>query len=283
MRWLRWLPALVWIALLYWAIQQMAWEPFREALAHVTVWSVVGVFVACVLATGFQALRFYFLYPGGLTPARHIALNFALQTGNILLPMRAGELLRPFYMKRWNPALPVKELVSWSVADKFAEVIAIVPLVLVACAAFANDPRFGVISTWAWPAAGVIVAIALLLMGIKGPAISGRLLLAVGCSLIGWLLNLAIFYFMAGDIRMALELLVAVNLAAAIPALPAGLVAFEAAFVWVGQMRGMPQEQALALALVTQMVQIVATLAIGLPILSLWGWPDTHTLEGGLS
>lgn len=276
----RLVPTVIWIALLYWAARHIAWVPFLDALRQVPVSAALGVLAACWLATAFQALRFYFLYPGGLSPLRHVALNFALQTGNILLPVRSGELLRPFYMKRWNPALPVTDLVRWSVADKFAELIAIVPLVLLACDVFANDPRFGVISAWAWPAAGVIVAIGLPLMLFKGPPLGGRLLLSIGCSFVGWLLNLAIFYFMAGDIRLALELLVMVNLATAIPGLPAGLGAFEAAFVWVERLRGVPQEQALALALVTHTVQILGTLVIGLPILTAWGWPEQHALDG---
>ena len=285
MKWLKTLPAVMWLALLAWAAMRIDWGAFRLALAHVLVRAGIGILLACWLATAFQALRFYFLYSGGLSAVRHIGLNFALQTGNILLPMRSGELLRPFYMKRWNGALSLKVLAGWSVADKVAEVIAIVPLVLVACAVFSDDPRFHVLSRWAWPVAGVLGCIGVLLwfkvrtefatlVATPTDGALSRVPLSLLCSFIGWLLNLAMFYFIVPDIRLALALLVAVNVGAAIPALPAGLGAFEVAFVWVGRMGGLPREHALALALVVHVLQIVGTLSIGLPILSVWGWPE---------
>jgi uncharacterized membrane protein YbhN (UPF0104 family) len=190
-------------------------------------------------------------------------------------------------MKRWNRTLSLKVLAGWSVADKVAEVMAMVPLVLAACAVFSDDPRFHVLSRWAWPVAGVLGCIGLLVLfkvrtefatlvaTPTGGAFSlRRVPLSLLCSFVGWLLNLAMFYFMVPDIRLALALLVAVNLAVAIPALPAGLGAFEAAFVWVGRMGGLPREHALALALVVHVLQIIGTLSIGLPVLSVWGWPD---------
>lgn len=287
----RTLPALLWIALLVWTARRIEWGPVWQAFTHVPLMPMIGMLAASWLATVFQALRFYFLYPAGFGPVRHIALNFALQAGNVLLPVRSGELLRPFYMKRWNPALPLRELLAWSVVDKVAEVIAILPLVLAACQVFASDPRFLVLSRWAWPAAGVLVGSGLLLIVVRwrrgiGQASFGasgtrpalqRVVLSISCAFIGWLFNLSIFFLLIPDLRLALALLVGVNLAAAIPALPAGLGAFEAAFVWVGLMGGLPQEQALALALVAHIVQIIGTVTIGLPILSTWGWTEARS------
>jgi uncharacterized membrane protein YbhN (UPF0104 family) len=201
--------------------------------------------------------------------------------------MRSGELLRPFYMKRWNDTLSLKVLAGWSVADKVAEVMAIVPLVLAACVVFSDDPRFHVIARWTWPSAALLACIGVLVLfkvrtrfaaliatPSGGAGSVTRVALSLLCSFIGWLLNLAIFYFIVPDIRLALALIVAVNLAAAIPALPGGLGAFEAAFIWVARIGGLPGEHALALALVVHVLQIVGTLSIGLPILSVWGWPE---------
>lgn len=288
--WLRRSPALIWIALLVWTARHIAWGPVWQAFADVPIGAAVGVLVVSWLATVFQALRFFFLYPGGLGPVRHVALNFALQAGNVLLPMRSGELLRPFYMKRWNRALPLTELLAWSVVDKIAELIAILPLVLAACVVFANDPRFGLVSRWAWPTTGVVVGVGLLALIVQWRRGTGAgslratatqagvrgVLLSISCSLIGWLCNLWIFYLVVPDLRLSLALLVGVNIAAAIPALPAGLGAFEAAFVWVGRMGGLSPELALALALVSHIVQIVGTLALGVPTLLIWGWPETR-------
>ena len=289
--WMRRWPAVVWIALLIWVVRRIEWGPVWQAFAQVPVTILLAVFIASWLATVFQALRFYFLYPGGLGPVRHVALNFALQAGNVLLPMRSGELLRPFYMKRWNHGLPLRGLVAWSLIDKIAELIAILPLVLAACQVFASDPRFSVLSRWAWPTAAVVIlggAAMLLVQWRRGAGASAfntagdrslarAALLSIACSLVGWLFNLWIFYLVVPDLRLALALLVGVNIAAAIPALPAGLGAFEAAFVWVGHMAGVPPAQALALALVAHIVQIVATLSLGVPTLVLWGWPAMRT------
>lgn len=287
MKWLKKLPALMWLALLAWAATQIDWSAFRIALRQVPFMAGIGVLVACWLATALQSLRFYFLYSAGLSAMRHIGLNFALQTGNILLPMRSGELLRPFYMKRWNGELSLKVLAGWSVVDKVAEVIAIVPLVVAACAVFSDDPRFHILARWAWPMAAVLGFIgSLLLFKMRtryaslvaaptgGERSVTRFSLSLLCSFAGWLLNLAMFYFIVPDLRLALALVVAINLAVAIPALPAGFGAFEAAFIWVGRMGGLPKEHALALALVVHVLQIVGTLSIGIPILSVWGWPE---------
>lgn len=277
--------SVVWIALLAWAATRIEWGPVGDAL-HVVSWgTLVALIVACWLATVFQALRFYYLYPGELGPVRHVALNFALQAGNVLLPARTGELLRPFFMKRWNPALPVKDLAVWSVIDKVVEVIAILPLVLAADEVLVTDPHFAVISAWVWPITMVLVATGIVVLvvgwrrGWRAPVGAStsltprRAVLSIACSLLGWLFNLWIFYLVVPSLTLSLALLVAVNLASAIPGLPAGFGAFEASFVWVGRMAGMSTEQALALALISHVLQIVGTLVIGVPILARWGWP----------
>lgn len=186
MKWIKRVPALLWIALLIWAARRIEWVPFRQALSQVPWTAAMGVLLACWLATGFQALRFYFLYPGGLSAMRHVGLNFALQAGNILLPMRSGELLRPFDMKRWNRTLSLKELTGWSIADKLAEGLAMLPLVLAACGVFAGDPRFGFLSRWAWPAAAAIVCIGPPLIWLKGRReFAKQVPLSILCSFVG--------------------------------------------------------------------------------------------------
>lgn len=277
--------SLAWIALLVWAATRIEWNAVATALHHVSCGAVVGLLVACWLATIFQALRFYYLYPGGLGPMRHIALNFAVQAGNVLLPARTGEVLRPFYMKRWNPVVPVKELVVWSVIDKMVEVIAILPLVLAADAALETDPKFALISRWAWPLTALVVAVGISLIAIywrrgwrasvqAGRSLTARnALLSIACSLMGWIFNLWIFYLVVPSVSLSLALLVGVNLASAILGLPAGFGAFEASFIWVGHMGGMSTEQALALALISHVLQIIGTLAVGVPMLARWGWP----------
>lgn len=80
------------------------------------------------------------------------------------------------------------------------------------------------------------------------------------------------YWLAIGEPRVALALLVGVGFGSGIPSLPAGVGAYEAAFLWSGE-HALPHDQVLAAAVVSHAVQLLTTLLVGVPVLLLWGWP----------
>jgi uncharacterized membrane protein YbhN (UPF0104 family) len=111
----------------------------------------------------------------------------------------------------------------------------------------------------------------------------GRLLLAFPLSLLYWLMNYLIFWSVVPNARLALLLLLGVSFAAGVPALPAGMGSYEAAFVWIGQIGSLPKEQLLAAALVSHMVQISLSLLAGIVVFWRWGWPNSTAMAASAS
>jgi uncharacterized membrane protein YbhN (UPF0104 family) len=206
---------------------------------------------------------------------RHVGLAFALHAGNILLPLRGGELLRPLYVHRTDPRITLGRVVGWTLVDKAVEVLSFVPFVLCACHVFATDARFLTLSRWAWPIGGALGATVLVgcVVRLRGRASTAQLLGPFAVSLGVWAASYLIFYLAVPDARLALAILVGVNAALVVPALPAAVGTYEAAFVAMGALGGWPPDRLLAAALVSHGVQIAVTLAVGGPLLAAWGWP----------
>jgi peptidoglycan/xylan/chitin deacetylase (PgdA/CDA1 family)/uncharacterized membrane protein YbhN (UPF0104 family) len=264
--------------LFVWTLRALDLGALRAAIAHIPVENLLLAAAAALAATVLQGLRFRLLFPAGSSPLRHIGLTFALHTGNILLPFRGGELLRPLYLKRQDPRLPVRALIGYTIADKAIEIVCLVPFLLYACHVFATDERFASLRRFAWPvglgAAAVLCVVAIHQLRRAGTAsailpLAGSLALSLGV----WAMNWLIFYSVVPDARLSLALIVGVNASLALPGLPAGLGTYEAAFVWVGAMGGWSGERLLAAAIASHAVQILGTLAIGVPLITRWGWP----------
>lgn len=280
------LPVIAWTLLLLWASRHIDWTLFIQHLSDLPPRAVAGIAAFALIATCLQGLRFRTLLPAGLSLWRHIGLSFSLQAGNILLPARSGELVRPFYLHRWNLKIPTRQLIGWSVADKVFEAVSLLPFILAMLLVFNDDPAFASTLRWGRPALAIFSLVIAPLgffrlrrelkkdLGAAAPeGLVQKCLTGFLISLGAWTMNLFIFRCAVPQMHLALALLVGVNLAAAIPALPAGMGAFQAAFVWVGAMGGLGREEALALSVVVHVTQILSTLLVGLPILLAWGWP----------
>src|SRR3569832_938696 len=88
----RWLPNLIGIALLAWFLRGFDIEGFRAALLRFPATAVLLIAGWALVSSAAQGVRFYLVAPTGLSLWRHIGLSFALLTGNILLPLRSGEI-----------------------------------------------------------------------------------------------------------------------------------------------------------------------------------------------
>lgn len=263
-------------------LRSVSTEALLGAVSRVPRAVVAAVALGSLAATTAQGLRFHALYPCGLPPLHHVALNFALQASNSLLPLRGGELLRPLYLLRRRPGTGLRTLVLWSVVDRIFDVSSLLPFVVAAAVVFRREPALQALQRWLPWLGGLLViggagfAMLRLRRALRrsGAALpyGGAVLRALGFALLAWCANYAQFYCVMRDGRLALALLIGVHVALALPGLPAGIGPFEAAFVWVGQMGGLPQEQVLAAALVTHTVRVLAVLAVGAPVLAMLRW-----------
>ena len=238
------------------------------------------------LESATQGLLFYCLCPAGQSAWRHVWLSFAVQAGNVILPLRSGELLRPLYLKRWHAPTTYKELLGWTLVDKCLQIVSVLPFLLVGLYLFAADPQLSSVVRNAGMVfggvlilltAGFVVWIRRRLRHNLGEQAAGvplrSWLWATWWSLAMWGASYGVYCFAVGNAQIALALLVVVGFGSGIPSLPAGVGAYEAAFLWVGERAHLPHDQVLALAVVTHAVQLLTTLAFGIPVLLLWGWP----------
>lgn len=280
---LRVLPGVVSVLLLGWLCWSMDLKGLWQGIQTQSLSALVLLVSSALLASLLQGVRFWVLYRGGLSLVKHLGLVFAVQAGNILLPVRSGELIRPFYMKRWNPQISLRALIGWSVVDKVVELVALLPFVIGACALL--PAQLASLQRWAW-LIGAVVVVALLTAGIvtmrrsqlRAEVRLDRVLWALGLSLVYWLMNYLIFVSVVPSARLSLLLLLGVSVAAGIPGLPAGMGSYEAAFVWIGQIGQLPKEQLLIAALLSHMMQIAVSLICGVLVFFRWGWPSTEPL-----
>ena len=275
---LRLVPTLIGGTLLWWFLRSVDLHGLTAGLARIPRLAILAIVVAAALSTTLQGVRFWLLFPGGAGPLKHIGLSFLVSAGNILLPLRSGEALRPFYLKRGNPSLSVRELVRWTVVDKILEIASTLPILLAACVLLPS--RFGALLRWARPVTVVMVALTAVILlfqlratfsavatGGRQRLTAGRLLLATLASLGYWGVNYLIFFAVIPDIAVALGLLLGVSLSGMIPGLPAGMGTYEAAFLWIGQQASIASERLLPAAIASHGLQLLVTLVCGVPAL----------------
>jgi len=289
---LRVAPNVVGIVLLGWFFHGLDMPGFSRALRSVQPGTVVGISAGAFLEAFAQGLLFYCLCPAGQSAWCHVRLVFALQTGNIVLPLRSGELIRPFYLNRWHPQSTYKTLVGFTLADKGLQVIAVFPYLLVGLYLFAADAQLSAaLRQLGYVLGGIMVPVLLASalwvrrrlghnLGEQAASISPRAWLGAGFwALLMWVGTYSMYYFAIGDAKVALALMVGVGFGSGIPSLPAGVGAYEATFLWVGERAHLPHDQVLVAAVVAHSVQILTTLAFGLPTLLFWGWPKRTGIE----
>jgi peptidoglycan/xylan/chitin deacetylase (PgdA/CDA1 family)/uncharacterized membrane protein YbhN (UPF0104 family) len=277
---LTFLPGVIVTVLAAWLLRSLDLRGVASAIRQTPPGALALLALATLSATVLQGARFRLLLPAGLSTLRHIGLTFALHAGNILLPLRGGSLLRPLYLARWRNEVSLPAAIGAQAADKAIEVLCLVPFLIAASRTFASDERLGTLRHLALPlaltAGALAAAFAIWRLRQRGARELPALGAAIVLSLAMWGANWLIFRCVLPDGNIALAVLVGVNVSLALPSLPAGLGTYEAAFIAVGGLSGWPADRLLAAALLSHVVQIVATLAIGLPLLATWGWPTKN-------
>lgn len=233
-----------------------------------------------------QGVRFAMLYPSKATLWQHIGLNFGNHTGNILLPGRAGEAVRPLYLKRWWPETSLKEVVGWALFEKAGEFLSMLLFVVLGLLYFESPlshytPRANVSAT-----SLAIVVLALFAAALwrrsKKPLLGKKekAFWTVTLSFLAWSANVLGVLSVTGDLKLSFALLVTMTLASSIPMLPAGLGATQWAAVALGKFINLAQADALVYSSTIHLIWIIVRLSIGLPLLFfVWGWPQMRELN----
>lgn len=238
-----------------------------------------------VISRLMHTVRFYVVCRAGLTFWQHMGLTMGSQAGIILLPFRAGELFRPFCMNRWNPQMKWSALLFWALFEKIIEAMTLLPLLAFVAFSFQDAANLGSVM-WAYVGGVAMCLVAMIVFRRKirsfmKVALEGRswqrfLFWPVVTSVASWLAWWWLFYIFFPYPIPSLIMSVVVIVASSVPGLPAGLGAFEAAFVLVAQKWGWTFEAALAKALVLHALIIVFTLVWGTPYLVAWSFPERH-------
>ena len=109
---------LVSAVLVVWLVRQLEWSKIEQEFRNVNLWYAIPVLSVLLFHNCLRALRWRYLLPhGGEIPFR--LLFDSLQIGNFstyILPLRAGEFIRPFLLSRESP-----QKISFSVT--FASII----------------------------------------------------------------------------------------------------------------------------------------------------------------
>lgn len=264
------LRSLGWIfvaVIFYYLMKHTDIQSITVAMRELKGWQIGGVLLFTIVANLMQGLRFYFLWPSEKVPAwKQALLTACVHTGNILLPLKAGETVRPLMLMKWDPDLSVKQVVYWSVVDKIFEFASLLPFVLMASWAL----NYHVAATTAISVLGLVI---LLTWSWRTKTRARSFIGAYFFSTFYWLATIGVFFMVLPELDHAIGLMVGTTFASSLPGIPAGLGPFEAAFVWVGKKAGLDSGRSMGLALSTHGLMILATVAVGLPLGAIWGWP----------
>ena len=296
------IPALALRAVLVGLVALALWFFVRGIDPHSLAASLRAASIPLLLAAalinlvhlGFRVLRLREL----LRPTRLVSMvrlyrySLALSAGNNLLPARAGEAVR-IWLLHSRESIAAGTALSVSVAEKVCD--AVVLLLLVAPVPFAIRDLPPWVSrslqTAGVLAVALVVLVALLLhahrhfspLTLRGRlALGGRalhspraLLLITLQSLAAWLSDATVFFLILHAVRVQIPIagiffvLLTLNLAIAAPSTPAQVGAFELGALAALRLLHVPEEQALAVALLYHLVQAIPVTLLGLPDLLL--------------
>jgi len=245
---------------------------------------------AAAVAVRAEAWRRLLRHAGGAVPPRAIDTTSAYAVGlltNLILPARVGEVARVAVLRRrLDAGGPPWQAVAGSVIGH--RLLDVVPFsLLVASVLVTGGPAatggpvvLGVV-VGVLAAVGIAAALARrragrLLVGLRaGLAGLGDMRVAAGAvalETVAWIGQLAVVWISlvalgagAASLASAALVLVAINLAVALPALPGGVGLFQAATAAALAAQGLSAASGVAFGVGLQGIEILTTLAIGLP------------------
>lgn len=276
-----------------WMVRKVDVAVLGRALAEARVWPIV---VAAALNFGLIACKavgwWILLGPRHRVPVpRLISYTITSCAASVILPMRAGELIR-LWLLRDRDGVPIAHAAAVALAEKLLDIVSM--LLLAAPLPWLIGDLPAALDWWlAGLAVGVIAT--LVTLRVVGPRLDpaswpGKLaaglsavhrprvfVATVAVLFLGWLLDLAMVMLVLSALHVDLPLgagvlvLLAINVTVALPSTPGQVGALELGAMVGLQLMGVSQEQSLAFAVAYHALQVVpvvlAGLALNMPVL----------------
>lgn len=277
------------VACLWWFFRQMEWDRLGRALEGAKVWPIAlaaALNFACLW--GKAACWRIMLAPRHPVPIRRLfRYTIAAFAGSVIAPARAGEVLRLWTLKR-RDGVPVSDSAAVAVAEKLLDGVSMLLLVAPVPWLLPDLPSWveRSILICASIAAAALVALYIAVGRVKGGSDaawfkrfvagmhvvrSGRRLLGSLAVLVGvWVCDLVlvnlVLYAVGIDLPLAAGILIlfTLNLTIMVPSTPAQIGALELGAIAATRLLHVPDEPALAFALLYHALQVVPLVIVGL-------------------
>ena len=284
---LRVAAVIVVVGLLAMFVRQLEWDKLAAALASAKWWPLLissVLYFVCLFAKALS-WRIMLAPDHVVKTGRLFRYTIAAFAASAITPARAGELLRVWALKK-RDGVPAADTTAVALAEKLLDavslliVVAPVPLLLPSLPDWVAHTML-VLGGIAF---GIFIAIWFAVGRIHEPRswfgkfIHGmhafreprRLLAALGVLVLMWFADLLavmlVLHAVGLDVPVAggLFILFSFNLAIAVPSTPAQVGALQLGALVATRILGIPDEPALAFALLYQAMQVIPLLAVGL-------------------
>ncbi len=268
-----------------WVARDLSADEVRTALAGVSMWPMLAAVAINFAILGLKAVSWWCLLP----PTERVGVGLLYRStllayaGSVVFPLRAGELARLWMLRDAGVRLGTGAAVA--IGEKLLDIVAMLAWVAPLPLLVANLPR----STTLWIsglAVGSIVALIALRPilaklgedGWRGDLARGLAALreprrvgpALAVLLVAWGLELALVMVVLAAVHLELPIgaglvvVLAINVAIALPSTPAQLGTLELGALAGLDVVGVGHAPALAFALTYHLLQVVPVVAIGL-------------------
>ena len=277
------------VVCLYLFVREMSWARLGHELAHARLWPLVlAAVLNYVLLLGKAVAWRIMLAPNHPVPtARLVRYTIVAFAASVLAPARAGELLRVWLLKR-RDGVPTADVAAVAIAEKLLDGVTMLILVSPLPWLLPGLPRWVATSIGICAAIAVVAFVVLSILvrtlevtessswlkrfvaGMHVLRSGRRLVLALGALMVVWLTDWFMIWLVAHAVGIALTvpagllILFTLNLAITAPSTPAGVGALEVGVLAATRLLGIPDEPALALALLYHALQIIPLLVVGL-------------------
>jgi len=270
-------------------IRKIDWTKLGGTIATAAIWPlVVAAILNFVLLVGKGVCWRIMLAPRYDVPTlRLVRYTIVAFAASVLAPARAGELLRVWMLKH-RDGVPTADVAAVAITEKLLDGVTM--LILVAPLPWLLPD----LAPWVTNSIMILAAIALVAFiglyiavgRIKDPTswfarfIAGmeilrsprRLLAALGSLMVVWVADLLMIWLVAYavgiEVSLGASLLImfTLNLAITAPSTPAGVGALEVGVLAATRLLRIPDEPALAFALLYHAIQIVPLIVVGLSL-----------------
>ncbi|MEO8700554.1 MAG: lysylphosphatidylglycerol synthase transmembrane domain-containing protein [Kofleriaceae bacterium] len=276
--------------LLWFFLREIDWEELGDALYHARIWPLIPAVAIAIAMLWCHAFSLgHMLAPRHVVPTpRLFRYTIVAYAASIITPLRAGELVRVWLLKR-RDQVPVADSAAAVVAQKFIDGVTMLVFVAPVTWLLPDLPAWvgRVILIGAAIAVAVFVALYLALGYLANRVqtswlarfIAGmhvlrsprRLVLVVATLLAAWLADLVMVWCVLHAVGIELPLaaglliLFTLNLTIMVPT-PANLGSLEVGVFAATRLLGVPDAQALAFALLYHACLVVPILVAGLAL-----------------